>query len=147
MKINNLLKRAAHPLFLIGLALPLLATHCEEWEDIPSIKIYDSDFKEVTGDTIEVELNSSATINVEVYYDNGARTYTRKIDDGKAEDLKSSSDFQLKSNKSYAHSSLCETSKVTTNFSDSVMNVGSLVTINVQLGTNLSESVYFRVVK
>ena len=147
MKINNLLKRAAHPLFLIGLALPLLATHCEEWEDIPSIKIYDSDFKDVTGDTIEVELNSSAIINVEVYYDNGARTYTRKIDDGKAEDLKSSSDFQLKSNKSYAHSSLCETSKVTTNFSDSVMNVGSLVTINVQLGTNLSESVYFRVVK
>ena len=147
MRKHNLLKRVAHPLFLIGLALPLLATHCEEWEDIPSIKMYDSDFKDVTGDTIEVELNSSATINVEVYYDNGARTYTRKIGDGEAEDLKSCSDFQLKSNKSYAHSSLCETSKVTTNFADSVMNVGSLVTIKVQLGTNLSKSVYFWIVK
>lgn len=147
MRKHNLLKRVAHPLFLIGLALPLLATHCEEWEDIPSIKIYDSDFKDVTGDTIEVELNSSATINVEVYYDNGTRTYTRKIDNGEAEDLKNNNDFKLESNKSYAHSSLCETSKVTTNFTDSVMNVGSLVTINVQLGTNLSESVYFKVVK
>ena len=147
MKINNLLKRAAHPLFLIGLALPLLATHCEEWEDIPSIKIYDSDFKDVTGDTIEVELNSSATINVEVYYDNGARTYTRKIDDGEAEDLKNNNDFKLKSNNSYGNSSLRETSKVTTNFADSVMNVGSLVTIKVQLGTYLSESVYFKVVQ
>lgn len=147
MKINNLLKRAAHPLFLIGLALPLLATHCEEWEDIPSIKIYDSDFKDVTGDTIEVKLNSSANINIDVYYENGERTYTRKIDNGESEDLKNSNDFHLKSNNSYGNSSLRETSKVTTNFADSVMNVGSLVTINVQLGTSLSESVYFKVVK
>ena len=146
MRKNNLLRKVVHPLLVIGLALPLLATHCEEWEDIPSIKIYDSDFKEVTGDTIEVELNSSAIINIKVYYDNGARTYTRKIDDGEAEDLKSSNDFQLKSNESYANSSLCETSKVTTNFADSVMNEGSLVTITVQLGTYLSKSAYFKVV-
>lgn len=147
MKKYNLLKRVTHPLVLIGLALPLLATHCEEYEDIPSIKLCDSDFKEVTGDTIDVKLNSSATINIEVYYENGVRTYTRKIDDGEAEDLKSSNDFQLKSNESYTNSSLWERSKVTTNFADSVMNVGSLVTIKVQLGTLLSESVYFKVVQ
>lgn len=147
MRKHNLLKKVAHPLFLIGLALPLLATHCEEYEEIPSIKICDSDYKEVTGDTIEVKLNSSATINIEVYYENGARTYTRKIDDGEAEDLKSSNDFQLKSNESYTNSSLWERSKVTTNFADSVMKVGSLVTITVKQGTDLSESVYFKVVQ
>ena len=147
MKKYNLLKGVTHPLFLIGLALPLLATTCEESEEIPSIKICDSNYKEVTGDTIEVELNSSATINIEVYYEKGARTYTRKIDDGEAEDLKNSSDFQLKSNESYTSSSLWERSKVTTNFADSVMNVGSLVTIKVQLGTYLSESAYFKVVQ
>ena len=147
MRKHNLLKRVAHPLFLIGLALPLLATRCEEAEEIPSIKLCNSKFRDVTGDTIEVELNSSATINIEVYYEKDARTYTRKIDDGEAEDLKNSSDFQLKSNESYTSSSLWERSKVTTNFSDSVMNVGSLVTINVQLGTYLSESVYFKVVQ
>lgn len=147
MKKYNLLKGVTHPLFLIGLALPLLATTCEEFEEIPSIKICDSNYKEVTGDTIEVELNSSATINIEVYYEKGARTYTRTIDDSEAEDLKNSSDFQLKSNESYTSSSLWERSKVTTNFADSVMNVGSLVTIKVQLGTNLSKSVYFWIVK
>ena len=147
MRNHNLLKKVAHPLFLIGLALPLLATTCEEFEEIPSIKICDSNYKEVTGDTIEVELNSSATINIEVYYEKGARTYTRTIDDSEAEDLKNSSDFQLKSNESYTSSSLWERSKVTTNFADSVMKVGSLVTINVKQGTDLSESVYFKVVQ
>ena len=147
MRKNNFLKKAVHPLFVIGLTLPLLATHCEEFEDIPSIKICDSNFKDVTGDTIEIKLNSSANINIDVYYENGERTYTRKIDDGESEDLKNSNDFHLKSNNSYGNSSLRETSKVTTNFADSVMNVGSLVTIKIQLGTYLSESVYFKVIQ
>ena len=147
MKKYNLLKRVTHPLVLIGLALPLLATHCEESEEVPSIKMMDSRFNDVAGDTIEVKLNSSANIKMEVYYEKGTRTYTRKIDDGEAEDLKNSNDFLIKSNTSYTNTSLCEISEVTTNFADSVMNVGSFVTIKVQLGTLLSESVYFKVVQ
>ena len=46
MRKNNFLRKAVHPLFVIGLTLPLLATHCEEFEDIPSIKICDSILEE-----------------------------------------------------------------------------------------------------
>ncbi len=125
-----------------------LFASCEN-EDEPhkvEVTVMDIKGKNITGDTIDVAVNSINQTLFEVWYmDNDKVFYERQIDNEEIENLKESEDLHIESGRSKSNGSRCSEMSVTTRFTDSLVHVGSLVKISARVSSDAYGEVVYKV--
>jgi len=97
------------------------------------------------GDTIYVQLNSVHQTLIHCEYNSSKNPeYIRQIDQGDITNLDESNDLEVKSSDS-AGDIMTENVEVTTDFSDSIMKVGSVVNIITRIDFETSKTIYYKV--
>lgn len=127
--------------FLTILFAIVLLTSCEEEKRNEYIIIKNGDGVVVTGDTVTVAINTVHQTLIEVVSHSTTPRYLRQLDFGNVEELKGTNDFEI-----ISHGSNSEKAVITTSFSDTIVNVGSIVKITVRVDTKMVESVFYKVI-
>lgn len=126
-------------LFVIGCSKP-------EDKQYLSVVMKDEYAQKITGDTIPVELNSTHQTLIEVTYTGRRIYFLRQIDQGKLEILKEGETFSRSSPYGrYENGRNTLEAIITTDFSDSLMHVGSIVRVSARMDMVAAESVYYRI--
>ncbi len=130
---------------LILISACLLLANCENKKQDLHIVIKDGNAKEITGDTVQVSLNSIHQTLIEVVSLSTTPRYLRQLDQGDIESLNGHKDYELISHGMNADGSNFQKVVITTSFSDTLMHIGSIVKISARIDTDLVESVFYKV--
>jgi len=123
----------------------VLLTSCEEEKRNEYIIIKNGDGVVVTGDTVTVAINTVHQTLIEVVSHSTTPRYLRQLDQGNIESLNEHKDYELISHGMKDGSNFQKT-VITTSFSDTIVNVGSIVKITVRVDTEMVESVFYKVI-
>lgn len=131
--------------FLTIVSALVLFVSCDNKKQDLSITIKNGDGIEITGDTVAVSINTVNQTLIEVVSLSTTPRYLRQIDQGDIESLKGHKDYELISHGINTDGSNFQNVVITTSFSDSLMNVGSIVKISARVKTDMVESVIYKV--
>ena len=130
---------------LILISACLLLTNCENKKQDLYIFIKDGNAQEITGDTVQVSLNSIHQTLIEVVSLSTTPGYLRQLDQGDIESLNGHKDYELISHGMNEDGSNFQKVVITTSFADTLMHVGSIVKISARVGTDMVESAFYKV--
>lgn len=130
--------------FITILSAIVLLMSCEKEKQDLSIIIKNGDGIEITGDTVTVSINTVHQTLVDVTFSGASPKYSRQIDQGNIEQLNRQDDYELISN-GVNNSGDFEKVIITTNFSDTLVHIGSIVILSASVDTDLVESVFYKV--
>ena len=130
--------------FIIIISAFVLLISCEKEKEDLSITIKNGDGMEITGDTVTVSINTVHQTLVDVTFSSASPKYSRQIDQGNIEQLNKQEDYELIS-QGVNNSGNFEKVVITTSFSDTLMQIGSIVKISVKADTDMIESVFYKV--
>ncbi len=130
--------------YIIIFSAVLLASCGKEKHEL-SIVIKNADCVEITGDTIPVSLNSVHQTLIDVVFFGNSPKYLRQTDQKEIEKLNSKDYYFISSGQNSDGN--FEKVVITTNFSDSLMHVGSIVKISVRISTDMAKSTYYKVIQ
>lgn len=134
------------PILLFTFIAAFLFTACKK-DDSETAKIIVRDQNSVVmknEQTIKVNLNSVHQTLVRCEFSGVSPQYIRQFDQGEIDYVKQGNDYEAISSGWTGYLDF-EESIITTSFSDSVVHAGSVVSITVRLGTELSKTVYYEV--
>ncbi|WP_375580100.1 hypothetical protein ABWH96_03260 [Marivirga tractuosa] len=128
---------------ILALGLLFIIQSCDEPDQEPYIVFKDSDAKEITIDTIEVESESVQELLIETGFHGSSPRYLRQINNGEIINITTSDDVYVLS---HGFSNIdFEKVELTTNISEMNLASGSIIRTTARIETDLSKSIYYKI--
>lgn len=128
---------------ILALGLLSVIQSCDEPDQEPYIVFKDSDAKEITVDTIEVESESLQELLIETGFHGSSPRYLRQINNGEIINITTSDDVYVLS---HGFSNIdFEKVELTTNISEMNLASGSIIRTTARIETDLSKSIYYKI--
>ena len=116
-------------------------------ENEPGVIIRDSNSATINDKIVSVPINSKVETFLEITYkrdEENQITYTRQYDDNEIEHLDADKDVFNIEAKDINHT-ITNNVKIVTSLADSLVNVGSIVTLRIQVNPDIYGAVYYKV--
>lgn len=142
IKILNVCK-----LMVVALFVLQLVNCSNDDENEPGVIIRDSNSATINDKIVCVPINSKVETFLEITYkrdEENQITYTRQYDDNEIEHLDADKDVFNIEAKDINHT-ITNNVKIVTSLADSLVNVGSIVTLRIQVNPDIYGAVYYKV--